>query len=92
MTLGPMQNPIRGFLHGSAAVAALIGTIYLVYQTRNNTPALIGSLVFGFALLVMYSISTLYHSVPWRAEWKRRLQRGAGRSHTRASRRARCSR
>lgn len=75
MTLGRMQNPIRGFLHGGAAVAALIGTIYLVYETWGNTAALIGSVVFGLALLVMYTVSTLYHSVPWRAEWKRRLQR-----------------
>lgn len=75
VTLGRMQNPIRGFLHGSAAVAALIGTIYLVYETWGNTAALIGSVVFGLALLVMYTVSSLYHSVPWRAVSKRRLQR-----------------
>ncbi|MFZ0015052.1 MAG: hemolysin III family protein, partial [Acidimicrobiia bacterium] len=40
-----------------------------------NTAALIGSLVFGFALLVMYTVSSLYHSVPWGVDWKRRLQR-----------------
>lgn len=75
MTLGRMQNPVRGFLHGTAAVAALAGTVYLVYQAWGDTAALIGSLVFGFALLVMYTISSLYHSVPWSAVWKRRLQR-----------------
>lgn len=75
MTLGRMQNPIRGFLHGGAAVAALAGTIYLVSHTWGNTAALIGSLVFGFALLVMYTVSSLYHSIPWGADWKRRLQR-----------------
>jgi hemolysin III len=75
MTFGRMQNPIRGLLHGAAAVAALIGTVYLVSQTWGNAAALIGSFVFGSALLVMYTISTLYHSVPWRVDWKRRLQR-----------------
>lgn len=70
-----MQNPIRGFLHGGAAVAVLAGTIYLVNRTWNNTVALFGSLVFGFALLVMYTVSSLYHSVPWAPDWKRRLQR-----------------
>lgn len=75
MTLGRMQNPVRGFLHGTAAVAALAGTVYLVYQAWGDTAALIGSLVFGFAMLVMYTISSLYHSVPWSAVWKRRLQR-----------------
>jgi len=75
MTLGRMQNPIRGFLHGGAAIAALAGTIYLVSRTWGNTAALIGSLVFGFSLLVMYTVSSLYHSIPWGADWKRRLQR-----------------
>ncbi|HUG31516.1 MAG TPA: hemolysin III family protein [Acidimicrobiia bacterium] len=75
MTLARMQNPVRGFLHGSAAVAALAGTVYLVARTWENTAALIGSVVFGVALLVMYTVSTLYHSVPWSGVWKRRLQR-----------------
>jgi hemolysin III len=75
MTLGRMQNPIRGLLHGGAAVATLAGTVYLVYRTWGNTAALIGSLIFGVALLVMYTVSTLYHSIPWSAIWKRRLQR-----------------
>jgi len=75
MTLGRMQNPVRGFLHGGAAVAALAGTVYLISRTWGNTVALIGSLVFGFALLVMYTVSTLYHSIPWSTDWKRRLQR-----------------
>lgn len=70
-----MQNPIRGFLHGGAAVAALAGTIYLVSRTWGNTAAFAGSLVFGLTLLVMYTVSSLYHSVPWRESWKRRLQR-----------------
>lgn len=75
ITLGRMQNPIRGFLHGGAALAALAGTVYLVSRTWGNTAALVGSLVFGFALLIMYTVSTLYHSIPWGAAWKRRLQR-----------------
>lgn len=75
LTLGRMQNPVRGFLHGGAAVAALAGTLYLVSRAWPNLPALIASLVFGLALLVMYTISSIYHSVPWRGAWKRRLQR-----------------
>jgi hemolysin III len=75
ITLGRMQNPVRGILHGAAAVAALAGTVYLVARTWGNTTALVGSLVFGFALLIMYTVSSLYHSVPWGADWKARLQR-----------------
>lgn len=75
MTLGRMQNPIRGFLHGGAAVGALVGTIYLVSRTWGHATAMVGSLVFGFALLVMYTVSSLYHSIPWGTDWKRRWQR-----------------
>lgn len=75
ITLGRMQNPIRGLLHGTAAVAALAGTIYLVARTWGNAAAVVGSLVFGIALLVMYTVSSLYHSVPWSQSWKTRLQR-----------------
>lgn len=75
ITLGRMQNPIRGFLHGGAAVATLAGTIYLAYRAWDHTAVLVSSLVFGLALLVMYTVSSLYHSVPWKERWKRRLQR-----------------
>jgi hemolysin III len=75
MTLGRMQNPVRGLLHGGAAFAALVGTGYLVHRTWGNTAALLASLVFGVALAVMYTVSSLYHSIPWSPAWKRRLQR-----------------
>lgn len=75
MTLGRMQNPVRGFLHGSAAVAALIGSVALVVRAWGNPGVVLGSIVFGLALVVMYTISSLYHSVPWQQEWKARLQR-----------------
>lgn len=73
-TLGPMQNPIRGFLHGTAAVAAIVGTIFLAW----NAPApgiRIGAIVFGLAMIALYTTSSLYHAVPWKGEWKKRMQR-----------------
>ncbi len=75
LTLGKMQNPVRGFLHGSAAVASLIGLILLVHRAQGSATAMVGALVFGVALIVMYTISTLYHSIPWSPTWKQRLQR-----------------
>ncbi len=75
LTLGRMQNPIRGFLHGSAAIAAVVGLFVLLNQAWGNTAAAVGSLVFGLAMLAMYTVSSLYHSVPWSSEWKVRLQR-----------------
>jgi hemolysin III len=75
LTLGRMQNPIRGFLHGSAAIAAVFGLLLLLGRAWGNQAAAIGALVFGLTMLAMYTVSTLYHSVPWSAEWKTRLQR-----------------
>lgn len=75
ITLGKMQNPIRGFLHGFAALAAAVGVAFLLYRAWGRGLAVTGALIFGVALLVMYTISSLYHSVPWGEEWKTRLQR-----------------
>lgn len=75
VTLGKMQNPVRGFLHGFAAVAALVGLVALVVRAWGHGAAITGSIVFGLTLIVMYTISSLYHSIPWRKTWKARLQR-----------------
>jgi hemolysin III len=75
ITLGKMQNPIRGFLHGGAAVASLVGLIVLVADSWEVTNARLGALVFGLSLILMYTTSSLYHSIPWRGVWKVRMQR-----------------
>ena len=73
-TLGKMQNPVRGFLHGGAAVASVVGTVFLVVRAPN-WPARLAALVFGLGLLSLYTTSSLYHSIPWRNVWKTRMQR-----------------
>ena len=70
-----MQNPIRGFLHGSAAIATLVSVIFMLNQAWGSAPAIAGVLFFGLALLFMYIVSSLYHSIPWGEKWKTRLQR-----------------
>ncbi len=73
-TLGRMQNPIRGFLHGAAAVSAAFGTLFLAWQAPS--PGIrIGVVVFGIAMVALYTTSSLYHAVPWHAVWKHRMQR-----------------
>jgi hemolysin III len=75
LTLGKMQNPIRGLLHGSAAVATAIGLAVLLERSEGQARAVVGAVIFGGALLVMYVISSLYHSVPWEPAWKTRFQK-----------------
>jgi len=73
-TLGKMQNPIRGFLDGTAALVSVIGTVLLMARATSGK-AMIAAAVFGLGLLGLYTTSSLYHSVPWRHAWKRRMQR-----------------
>ena len=75
ITLGRMQNPIRGFLHGTAAIATAIGLVILIERAAGRVEAVVGALVYGGALLLMFIVSSLYHSVPWQDEWRARLQR-----------------
>lgn len=75
ITWGRMQNPLRGILHGSAALAATGGLAVLVTKAWGRLPVLTGVLIFGTALVTMYTVSALYHSVPWTRRWKARMQR-----------------
>lgn len=74
VTLGKMQNPVRGFLHGTAAVVSVIGTVFLVIHARTGLSRF-AALVFGLGLISLYTTSSLYHAVPWREKWKLRMQR-----------------
>jgi hemolysin III len=74
MTLGKMQNPVRGLMNALAAVAAAVGTGTLLWRA----PAWSGRvalLVFGAGLIALFTTSSLYHSIPWRSLWYRRMQR-----------------
>jgi len=74
MQLGGMQNPARGFLHGTAALLSVAGLVALSVQAHGvaNTTA---SVIYGSTLIAMYATSALYHSVPWQPRWKARMQR-----------------
>jgi hemolysin III len=73
-TLGRMQNPVRGFLHGGAAIAAVVATVFLGW-VAPNWGIRIGAIVFGLAMVALYTTSSLYHAIPWREVWKKRMQR-----------------
>jgi hemolysin III len=75
LTLWRIQNPVRGLLHGTAAIASLAGAALLWTRGGGDWSRQLALLVFGLSLVALYTVSSLYHSVPWRAEWKRRMQR-----------------
>jgi hemolysin III len=69
-----MQNPVRGLLHGGAAIAGVAGLVVMVKRAGDGV-RLAGALVFGLALVAMFTVSALYHSIAWTGAWKRRMQR-----------------
>ncbi len=75
ITLGRMQNPVRGGLHGAAAIASIVGLVNLVVRTADNPPSMWSMVLFGGSLIALYTTSSLYHSVPWNGTWKKRMQR-----------------
>jgi hemolysin III len=75
ITLGRMQNPVRGFLHGGAALASLVGMVTLLVRSRGNGWVTLAMFVYGASLVMMFTTSSLYHSVPWSEEWKARMRR-----------------
>jgi len=69
-----MQNPIRGLLHGSAALASIVAVIALILSADG--PGFVSvAVIYGVALVGVFTTSTLYHCLPWSAVWKARWQR-----------------
>lgn len=75
VTLGKMHHPVRGFLHGTAALLAVAGMIVLAVQTSSDLPRMFTMIVFGGSMVALFTTSSLYHSVPWTDRWKKRMQR-----------------
>jgi hemolysin III len=70
-----MTHPVRGFLHGIAAVVSVVGATLITVLTSGDLARRFSLLVFGLSLVGLYTVSALYHSIPWREVWKRRWQR-----------------
>ena len=74
ISLGKMQNPVRGLLHGSAAVVSVVGVIALI-ASADGSGLVSVAIVYGVALVGVFTTSTLYHCLPWSVVWKARFQR-----------------
>jgi hemolysin III len=75
LTLGRMQHPVRGFLHGTAAVLSIVGSVFLWFRGSGEPSRQVALLIFGLSLVSLYTVSSLYHSYPWHLKWKKRMQR-----------------
>ena len=62
----PAKKPLmRGWSHALAALASLLLTIALCWQSRTDLLRLISLLIFGLSMLELYTLSALYHIGRW---------------------------
>ncbi|MEX1208968.1 MAG: hemolysin III family protein [Acidimicrobiia bacterium] len=73
--IGKMTHPVRGLLHGTAALAALIGALALTSNAPDGVARKVSLLAFGISLVALFVTSSLYHSIPWDHVWKKRMQK-----------------
>lgn len=73
--LGGMENPVRGFLHGVAAVMSLVGVGVLAVIGEAGPGLRTVLVIYGLSLVTLFTASSLYHSIPWTERWKDRLRR-----------------
>lgn len=75
LTLGPIHNPIRGFLHGAAALLSVIGALVFYESVQIEPGVRVALVVFAATQVTLFAVSASYHSIPWNREWKARMQR-----------------
>ena len=71
-----LREPVNGLTHLAAAIAAAVGLILLLWITRESPAKLVAMAVYGLALVLMFSASTVYHLVragPRVMAWLRKL-------------------
>ncbi len=74
-TIGRVQHPVRGMLHGTAALAAVAAGLWLVASSPPGPARRVGLVVFAVTMTATFVVSTLYHTVGWREVWKDRMLR-----------------
>ena len=75
LKLGKLLNPVRGLIDATAALVALLGGVVLFVLGAGDLPRQLSLLIYAITTVSLYTVSTLYHSVPWREVWKHRMQR-----------------
>lgn len=74
-TVGPVHNPIRGFVHGTASLLAIAVAVRFVVVDDLALPLRAAFVGFAVTQAALFLASATYHSVPWAPAWKRRMQR-----------------
>lgn len=58
-----VREPFNTYSHLTGAVLALVGTVVLALLSGGDAAKLVGALVFGVTMTMMYASSSLYHAL-----------------------------
>lgn len=58
-----MREPFNAYSHLAGVVLALVGTVVLALSWNGEPARLVGALVFGISMVLLYTSSTVYHAV-----------------------------
>lgn len=61
-----IREPVNGLTHGLGAVLAVVGLIMMVYDalSLNSINHVVAFSIFGASMVLLYTSSSLYHSLP----------------------------
>ncbi|RIH85731.1 PAQR family membrane homeostasis protein TrhA [Calidithermus roseus] len=58
-----VREPFNTYSHATGAVLALLGTVVLLALSGSDAAKVVGALIFGLSMVLMYTSSTLYHAL-----------------------------
>lgn len=59
------EEILNSITHGLGVILAICGTVLMIIQSsnHNSTLALVNSLIYGISLILLYTMSTMYHAI-----------------------------
>lgn len=70
-----LSDPFSSFTHLMAAVAALVGSYFLLKRGRGNTGRVVSLVIFSFSLVFLFSMSGVFHLLDRDGDAREVLQR-----------------
>ncbi len=67
---------LHSLTHGASAVLSAVGLVFLIMKTATlGVLDLVGSVIFGVSLVMLYSASAIYHASPYETKSREVLQK-----------------
>ena len=70
-----MKEPVNTWTHFITFLAGLVGLVFLIVLSHNNTSKLITMTIYGVSVIILYGTSTIYHWVKTTPEKERVLRK-----------------